>query len=256
MMIRAAFFLFFVQILFIRFGYAQGFMRPGSTQIIQETQTVSASNENSSWTLPPLQTLIDLALEHSPLVKLTGFDVQMGKYELKDVRREWMKKVNFMLDARYGTMFDYSRIVTMPGATSSPSIMMNYGAGAMASVALADIFDRKRAKQKAGLKIEQANMNREETISGLTQLVIASYYGVLADQKTLALSNELSLTANLVYDKAKMDYSQNRISLDDYSKANEAFLTAQTEVELRKLNLMKSVGILEVIVGVELVKTN
>ena len=256
MMIRIAFFVFFVQVLFIKFGYAQGFMRPGGSQIIQESQSVSANNDNSIWKLPPLQTLIDLALEHSPMVKLADTDIQMGEYELKDIYRDWMRRVSFMADARYGTMFDYSRLVTAPGVANTPTIMMNYGAGAAASMALSDIFDRKRTKQKARMRIDQARMNREEVISGLTQLIITSYYSVLADQKTLALSNELNLTAGLVHDKAKMDFSQNRISLDDYSRANEAYLTAQNEVELQKLNLMKSVSMLEVIVGVALAKIN
>ena len=62
---------------------------------------VPVINEASEWSLPPLQTLIDAALENSPLIQLANIDVKMGLYELKDVRREWLKSINLVADARY-----------------------------------------------------------------------------------------------------------------------------------------------------------
>jgi len=256
MKIRIVFIVFFVQILFIEFGYGQsGFMRPGSTPTVQNTQPESANSDNSGWDLPPLQTLIKLALENSPALKLSENEKQLGEYALKEVYRDWLKKISFVADARYGTMLDYSKMVTMPGV-SPATIMMNYGVGAMASVSLSELFDRKRLKQQAKLRIEQSNIRKEDVINGVTQMVINAYYDVLATQKNFALANELNLTAALVHDKAKMDYTQNRISLADYAKENESFLSSQNNVELQRFSLMKSIHILEIIVGIELVKTN
>ena len=251
---RVVCFVFFVHLLFSGLGNAQSFMRPGNTQILQETQSTPANNDNPEWNLPPLPTLINLALENSQVMKLADTEIQMGTYELKDVYRDWMERISFMTDARYGTMFNYSMLVATPGAANTSTRMWSYGVGAMANMSLSDIFDRKRTKQKARLRVEQSRIHKEEAANALTQLVITAYYDVIAAQKTLALSNEISLTTSLVHDKAKMDFSQNRISLADFSKENEAFLTAQNNVELQKINLMKTIRILEIIVGVELVK--
>jgi len=256
MIIRLVFFVFFVQILFPGFGYGQGaFTRPGNVPTPQYSQPGSANSDNPDWDLPPLQTLIDHALEHSPMLKLADIDIKVEEYGLKDIQREWMRKISFMTDARYGTMLDYSKMITMPGV-SPATVMMSYGAGATVGFMLSDVFDRKRSKQKARWRIEQANLNRETTVSGVTQMVISSYYAVLAAQKNFALANEMNLTAALVYDKAKMDVSQNRISLTEWAKENEAYLSAKNAVELQKYTLMQSIRMLELIVGIELVKTN
>ena len=253
MKIRVICIVFFVQMLFPGFVNAQTFMRPGSVPTTQEP-SLPTNGDNLDWSLPPLQTLINHAIEHSPLVKSAENEIQMGEYELKDVYRDWMRRVGFMADTRYGSMFDYSRLVDSPGMANTNSVMLSYGFGASASMPLSDMIDRKRTKQKARLRVEQAKISREEVINGVQQMVINSYYDVLSAQKTLALSNELNLTAGLVFEKAKMDYTQNRISLADYAKENEAYMSAQNALELQKYTFTRFVRILEIIVGIELLK--
>jgi len=254
MIIRLVLFVFFAQVLFPEFGYGQGnYMRPGNMPATQQPQSAPAGSDNSEWSLPPLQTLIDLAVKHSPVLKMADIDIKVSENGLKDLHREWMRRINFMADARYGSMLDYSRLVTMP--TENPAtVMMSYGVGATAVVSLADLFDRKRTKQLSKWRIEQAQITKEEAVNGLVQLVINAYFEVLTAQKTLALNNELNLTASLVYDKAKMDFTQNKISMTEWARENEAYLTSQNAVDLQKYVVMRSIHILEIIVGVELVK--
>ena len=255
-MIRVVVFVFFVQILFPEFGYGQGsYMRPGNVSTTQDPEYESANSDNPYWDLPPLDTLINLAIKHSPMLKSADIDILMEKDGLKDIHREWLRRVNFMTDVRYGSMLDYSKIVAMPGV-SPATVMLSYGAGAMVGFSLSDVFDRKRTKQKARWRIEQAQISRDEAIIGVTQMVINSYYAVLVAQKNFAMANEISLTAALVHDKAKLDVSQSRISLTEWAKENETFLGAQNTVELQKIALMQSIRMLEIIVGIELVKTN
>jgi len=258
MMTRLVFFVFLVKLLFPVFGYGQtgGFMRPGNVPTAQEPQAITANTDDPEWNLPPLQTLIDITIGNSTVLKLADTHIKAEEEGLRDLHREWLSRINFMADTRYGTMYDYSRLVVTPDVPITPSVMWSYGAGATASMSLADIFDRKRTKQKTRLRIEQSKLTKEETISEVTQLVINAYYEVLTAQKMLAMSNELSLTAGLVFDKAKLDYSQNRISFTDYAKENEAYLSIQNTVELQRLNLMRTIRTLEVIVGIELLNMN
>ena len=254
MIIRVVFFVIFVQILFPRIGYGQGvFMRPGTVQTAQDPQSASAKSDDPDWNLPPLQTLIDLALKHSPALKMAEIEVKLGEDGLKEIHREWMRRIQFMTDARYGSMLDYSRMVNYPGM-SPTTVMLSYGAGVTAGFSLADLFDRKRTKQQAKWSIEQANINREAAINGVTQMVINSYYAVLTAQKNFALATELNLTASTLFDKAKMDMAQNRMSLTDWARENEAYLNAQNAVELQRYTFMQSIRLLEIIVGIELVK--
>ena len=237
-MARIGFLIFFVPLLLFGHCYAQ------------------SENDVSGWQLPPLQMLIDSALVHSPLVKLANANVQMGQYELTDAQRDWLKKINISADARYGSMFDYGRISTMTNSGFiMPSIItLNYGAGVSAYLPFSDIFDRKRTIQKAQLKIEQAEIQKDETERGVKQMVVAAYYDVLTVQKTLDTRNEISLSASMLLDQSKSDYAEERISLEEYIKANDTYLSAKNELELQKYALQKAIYTLEIIVGIQLIK--
>jgi outer membrane protein TolC len=211
---------------------------------------------DTEWALPTLQTLIDSALIHSPILKGADGDILMSRYELTDAHRDWMQKINFTIDGRYGSMFDYSRLANA-GAfipLSDNIYAMNYGVGMSAYMPISDMFDRKRKLQKAKLKIEQTENKRDETARMVKQSVITAYYDVLAAQKTLAARSEISLSANMLYDQSRLDYAESRITLAEFTKANETYLHARNEVETQKFTLLKAVRILEVIVGIELVK--
>jgi outer membrane protein TolC len=223
--------------------------------ISQSTAQTEASE--TGWQLPPLQALIDSALVHSPVLKGAGQEVLMSQYELTDAQKDWMQKINFAADFRYGSQFDYSRLSSSAGGLlpiSESVIAPSYGIGVSAYMPVSDIFDHKRKKQKAKLKIEQSETRREELAQTVKQTVIAAYYDVLTAQKTLATRAEISASAGMLYDQSKLDYSENRIALADFTKANEAYLNAQNEVEIQKFTLFKAVRTLEVMVGVELIK--
>ena len=214
--------------------------------------------DETEWKLPPLQVLIDSALIHSPMIKLADANVQMGQYELTDAQKDWLRKLNLSADTRFGSVLDYNRMLNISGGTfippSSNLYMLNYGLGFSAYMPLSDVFDRKRLIQKAKLRVEQAEMQKDETMKQIKQLVIVAYYDVLTVQNTLAMRHEISLSAGMLYDQSKIDYTENRITLAEYTKANDAYLIALNEQEAQKNNLLKAIGVLEVIVGIELIK--
>jgi len=261
MMSRIIIFIFLAQILYLGIGKAQGFNRFGDSRITSVPQSVTTiapvNNEYSEWSLPPLQMLIHTALENSPLIQMANTNVQMGEYEFKDVRRNWLNNISIIADARYGSMFNYTKFNTTASSMLPQDMlidMFNYGAGLNLYMPFSEIFDKKRSKQKASLKIEQAELQKEEIAGSITQLVINAYYEVLSAQKTLSMYNEISLSASLLHEQAKLDFNTNRISLSDFTQTTETYLNAQNRVELQKYSLMRAIRILEVIVGIELIK--
>ena len=151
-------------------------------------------------------------------------------------------------------MVSYATASGMGVGQVSNAEMWNYGAGVSASLPLSDIIDKKRPKQKAKLKIEQAEIQKEDVIGAVKQTVIGAYYEVLSAQKTLAMNNEVSMSVTLLYEQAKLDFNTNRLSLSEFTERTEAYLNSQNTVELQKYVLMRAVRILEIIVGIELIK--
>ena len=220
---------------------------------------IYAQTENSAseWQLPPLQILIDSALNHSPLLKGASNDILMSQYELTDAHRSWMQRINISSDIRYGSMIDWSRLQGNTATFMSFSDMKitpSFGVGLNAYLPVSEIFDKKRSIQKAHLRIEQSENRKEETEQSLKQTVISAYYEVLTIQRNLATRAEISASAGMLFDQSKVDYAENRIALAEYTRTNEAFLSALNEVETQKLNLLRAVCALEVIVGIELIK--
>ena len=214
--------------------------------------------DETEWKLPPLQTLIDSALVYSPLIQSADFSIQMSEFQLTDIRRNWLQKLNLGIDSRIGSMLDYQRMMSLSGGSFIPVsaniYMLNYGLGFSAYLPFSDIFDRKRQIQKAQLQVELSRNQKAQTEQQVKSAVIAAYYDVLSAQKTLATRNEISASASILNDQSKLDYTENRISLADYIRANDAYLTALNELELQKYALLKAVCVLEIIVGIQLIK--
>ncbi|MDR1156610.1 MAG: TolC family protein [Bacteroidales bacterium] len=225
--------------------------------LLPNNSHAQTDNNEAGWELPPLQALMDSALVHSPILKGASYEVLMSQYELTDAKKDWMQKINFAADFRYGSQFDYSRLSSSSGGLfpiSETTVAPSYGIGVSAYMPVSDIFDHKRKKQKAKLRIEQSESRREEIAKTVKQSVITAYYDVLTAQKTLATSTEISAAAGMLYDQSRLDYAESRTSLSEFTKANEAYLNAQNEVETQKFALFRAVRMLEVIVGIELTK--
>jgi outer membrane protein TolC len=213
--------------------------------------------QETGWKLAPLQSLIDSALIHSPLMRSANVDIQLNELQLTDARRNWLRNLNVTADMRYGSMLDYSRLADLQGGMSPPSEnlhMLNYGVGLSAYVPFSDIFDRKRQIQKAQIQVEQSKSKKTEQEQEVRQSVIDAYYEVLTAQSTLATRIEISSSASMLNDQSKLDYAEDRITLSDYTKTNDSYLNALNDVEVQKYALLKAVCKLEVIVGIQLIK--
>ena len=209
------------------------------------------------WQLPPLQALIDSALVHSPIITGADYDILMTQYELTDAHRSWMQRINLSSDIRYGSMIDWSRLQGNNStfmSFSDTKFTPTFGVGVNAYLPVSEIFDKKRTIKKAQLRIEQAESRKDETIRTLKQSVISAYFDVMTTQKTLATRAEMSSSSGMLFDQAKLDYAENRITLTEYTRMSDEYLLSQNEVEIQKFNLLRTVRTLEVIVGIELIK--
>ena len=214
--------------------------------------------DETQWKLPPMQILIDSALVHSPLMKSADASIEISEILLTDVRRNWLNRFSVGVDTRLGTFIDYRALQDYTGGTFVPlsvtKFMLNYSAGFSASVPITEFTDRKRKIQKAQLEIEISRNRKTELENQVKTVVIAAYFDALSIQKTLETRTQISSTASTLFSQSRLDFAENRISLDEYMKINEAYLSALNELELQKFAFLKAVYTLEIIVGIQLIK--
>ena len=246
-MARISLFIFFMQLL-LAVSHAQ-------TAPIGLSDTGFAGSE---WKLPPLEVLIDSALIHSPLMRVADQDILLSQYALTDIHRDWMRKVNLTADARYGSTLDYSRLSSVSGSGVIPNSanrsMLNSGVGMSLYMPISDVLDRKRRVSSAKMKIEQAEIMKEDTERTIKQTIISAYYEVLTLQKTLEMQIEMRSSAGMLYEQTKSDFEENRTNFTEYTQAYEAYLTSQSTYETQKNNLLRAIRTLEVNVGITLLK--
>ena len=245
-MIRIILFSFFVELLLVSNSYAQ------------TTPETNNNIDGSAWKLPPLQLLIDSALMYSPLMRMADQEILLSQYALLDVRRDWMKKVNLTTDARYGSMFDYSRMSSLSGGSFIPFSANLYsltvGAGMGVYMPISDVFDRKRLISSAKTKIEQAEIKKEDIERAVKQVIVSAYYEVLSLQKTLETHSKIQSSSDMLYEQTKSDFEENIINLAEYNKVYETYLNSQNTYETHKNNLLKAIRTLEINVGITLLK--
>jgi len=228
-----------------------------SMLLLDSSSYAQTENNEAGWQLPPLQALIDSALLHSPMITGADYDILMSQYELTDAHKAWMQRINLSSDVRYGSMIDWSRLQGNSStfmSFSDTKFTPTFGVGVNAYLPISEIFDKKRSIQKAQLRIEQSETRKDETIRTLKQSVISAYFDVMTTQKTLVTRAEMSSSSGMLFDQAKLDYAENRITLSEYTRMSDEYLLSQNEVEIQKINLLRTVRTLEVIVGIELIK--
>ena len=228
-----------------------------SMLLLGSSSYAQTENSEAGWQLPPLQTLIDSAMKHSPMITGASYDVLMSQYELTDAHKAWMQRINISSDVRYGSMIDWSRLQGNNStfmSFSDTKFTPTFGVGINAYLPISEIFDKKRSIQKAQLRIDQSENRKDEAAQTLKQSVINAYFEVMTTQKTLATRAEMSSSSGMLFDQAKLDYAENRITLSEYTRTSDEYLLSQNEVEIQKFNLLRTVRTLEVIVGIELIK--
>lgn len=241
-MMRTGFFILIVSLLFLDNIFAQ----------------TNSSTDGSGWKLPPLQALIDSALVHSTAVKMAENNITLSEYELKKLQRDWLDYFSLNANVRYG----YEPYISIWGETplinnlnsNQNQERLYYGAGANFGIKLSQIFDRKLPRQRAKLQIEQTRLSKEQVEKNVREMVIIAYFELSSLQNTLNMKSEMLVSANMLFDQADIDYSGNKISLGEYTRAQEGLLLAQNEYELLKNTYSKAFLLMEELVGIKLNK--
>jgi outer membrane protein TolC len=225
---------------------------------ISNAQSLNDQPELQGWNLPSLQTLIDSAVINATTVKLADAAILASQYEDQALRRDWMERVNLTATGMYGNAYDYARALSnSQGAYVIPSEnrnTWNYGGGVSVLYPLSQIFDRKRLKQQSLLRIEQAEIQKEGMEQVVKQQVITAYYNLRTVLKQMEIEAETLALLTVSYDQAKILYSDNRITLSEYTQMYQTYIASKNMLEVQKNAVMSAFRSMEVLTGIQLLK--
>ncbi len=203
---------------------------------------------DTDFKLPPLEAIILMAEEHSPLLKQQDEQIKRADQQLAVQKKQWMTGLS--LSGNYSAG---NQSLLVQQATGELEAFSNFNNGYR--LAVGAIFSinslltqgsiTKIAKHDKKAAIEARNISLDE----LKANVIAKYYAVIASQEVLKISIDVKTASQVNKKMAEKEFSEGQISVADMAKVIEATAGAALSYENAKQNFYMNVRLLEVLIG-------
>lgn len=208
--------------------------------------------------LPSLAELQALAEENSPYYKMLDAEVRKGHSLVKEEQREWMYWVGIEGNAKYG-LFDNLIIkedLGLEESNTETTEQTRYSIGAFMKIPLSSLLDNSNIKtakaEEEEILIHQREVKRRE----FRQLIITRYYDVVKENRGIIIKNNTVETFKVQCMRAKEDFENADITIDEYAKLEAMLAKATLSLEEAKLDFIAAYKKLEETIGVKITLKN
>ncbi|GAB3939568.1 hypothetical protein GCM10028805_00180 [Spirosoma harenae] len=211
----------------------------------------TASTKIAQWSLPPLDTILALARNHSSSIKLQEAMTDRGASYVKNQKQFWLDGVAIDLQLGLG-----NQALLIQQATGSLESFSNYNNGYRANLnvrlSLYNILGRKNLVKMAEAEYEAAKHRVGYATQDVESIVITKYYAAQAAWAMLHIKEELKQVNRLSRQMAETDFSKGNISITELARIVQISTFADSEYETAKQAFYENLRILEVLTGYDL----
>jgi len=201
--------------------------------------------------IPPLNNLIDSALQHNALVNFRTLEIKAKEANLSSQRTYWLRNMGVQGDTRYGNIDAFSTNANgvSSNVLNSSTRQLNYAIGVYVKIPIYDLVNRKTQIKSATAELEQARYMATAQQDELRQLVIRQYYDLLLKQKLVGIRslNLGSATANM--EMIEKQFRNGVIPVAEYVRISDITARIQGDYEMAKSDFLLSKKILEELAG-------
>ncbi len=213
--------------------------------------TTSWAQNETNFALPPLDTLIELALARS--AKLQSQDVwiktQLKEWQLE--KKSWVDVISVGGTALYGnnTLLDnqQSDIGRQQVTTDRRSTI--YNGGLIVRFTLGDVLNSDEKAQLKQLEYEQSVIDRRILEREIKEEVMVRYDRFLSNQRLLKLEADNVEALHLSYEMARKYYEEGNYLTSEYSTILSRYIAAQKQLEERTMEVRHQYRMLLSIAG-------
>jgi outer membrane protein TolC len=217
-------------------------------------QTFNPYLDDISLRIPPLEDLIDSAIVHSPLLKVTDADISIARYRIKTARRDWMQ--NLYIDGMLQTDV-WDALTNNRTSYGDDNTILSYQdnyrylAAMSFRLPLDDLWDRHN-RIKAETKFLEKNMAvRDNQILELRKSIIEEYNTLIVTQKILKIANDNVIANALQKEMGDKEFVNGQTTLYQLAYINEMYRKAVTDFEQARIEFYNSYMILQEICGIK-----
>jgi outer membrane protein TolC len=199
--------------------------------------------------IKPLEEIIVMALEHSPLLKHQSLNVDIAWRELKMMNQEWARYLAGVATVQLGNI---QALGNTEGGVNPNFITQNnlfYGAGLQFRLSAHDLLTRKDRLAIQQDKLEQEKLMLQDRELQLRELVIQQYQELKLRAELLELKAQEADFQNTTMTLAEQYFRQGELPLDEYAAANTRRSHAQEALAQARAETLLSFRLLRELVG-------
>lgn len=230
-----------LMLLCTNFGFSQELNQPGFD-----------TNINSL--LPPLQTLIDSAIQKNPEIRFSNSVVKANEYKLQSEKSYWTRNIGVQTDVRYGTFNNFSTNTAegqVPSLIATSETQTNYGIGLYMKFPLYDLINRKNQTGLAKAEIEQAQAKAESQITNTRQMVILHYNDVIMKHNLFQNKLKSIETERINLKMVEEEFKNGITPVVEFARIHQIASLAEDDLERAKMEFITSYMILQEITGLQ-----
>lgn len=202
--------------------------------------------------LPGLESLIDSAIAHAPILKISGIDLRMKELAISNARKSWSKNIiSGSASYNYGDNLIISENLGIGQLSTDSKASSHYSVGFSMKIPLTSFFDHQDLR-KAKMEMEKSESERLLLVKSIREDVNTRYLNLTnAYQKyKILLSDFESYEINL--QNAERDFLNSRISVQELTSSKTAYSKAKLELAEAKTGFTNAIWLLEELVGFRL----
>lgn len=225
---------------------------------IATAQTTETNTSPREILLPPLEDLIEAAIEHNPTVEFRRLGVERSESLVKTERRYWTRNFGLQTDAEYGNLYNNSFSVeeNTPNLLSTSTTQFNYAVGFYLKFPVFDVLNRKQQIKQAQLEVDQAISMEESIKNEIRELVIKQYQNVILKQKLLSIKSQNLGNAMVNMEMVEKEFRNGVIPILEYVRISDMTSKTEVEYETAKSDYFLAKKLLENTVGFTFGNTN
>ncbi|RXP45143.1 hypothetical protein EC396_15740 [Lutibacter sp. HS1-25] len=208
--------------------------------------------------LPPLDDLIEAAIQHNPTVEFRRLGIERTESLVKSERNYWTRNFGLQADAEYGNLNNSSYSVEAGDSNllSTSTTQFNYGVGVYLKFPIFDIVNRKDQIKQAQLEVDQAKSMEEGMKNEIRQLVIKQYQEIILKQKLLSIKSQNLGNAKVNMEMVEKEFRNGVIPILEYTRISDITSKIESEFETAKSEYFLAKKLLENTVGFTLDNSN
>lgn len=217
--------------------------------VSQEATQTFDLNKDLYLQLPSLDSLILIAVQSHPTVKLNQELIGSATQRLRIAQKTWTNMLTGFVNYGYGNQ---TLVATGSSNTDILNIANGYRAGFNLNVPLYEFATRKNRVTLERHEIEATRYKTEEMSLVISQQVIEEYHYLLSSQRMMQIRFAMQEAARTNTIIAEQDYKSGNIDVTSFTRMMEISTIAQSEYELARRNFRMSYDKMGIILGTPL----